>query len=135
MMSAIDKRNFFLTMSALDGQRLAHVAGFAIPSEEVQQSEVLDVVRKWIIITSSGILDTIVECLDWTLEIVNSDGELSSEEVERTREVITSYSVAMVARLLDTHTIALDYDALEGTEVDVPLMIRTLFKLEDYDEQ
>jgi hypothetical protein len=134
MSEAIDKRNFFLSLSVIEGQRLAHFAGFSLPSEEVQQSEVLDVINKHLILSASGMLEIIKECVEWTLSI--TDSELTAEERVRTKEIMAAYSVALLSRLLDSNAVHIDPDLLESPKGDVQGFIRGLFKaaIEDYDE-
>ena len=42
-MTPVDKRNFYLALSILEGQKLASTAGFSVPSGDVQESEIMDI--------------------------------------------------------------------------------------------
>ena len=43
----LSHRTFLLTMSPEDGQEIAEMAGFSLPSEEVMEQETTDVMGKW----------------------------------------------------------------------------------------
>lgn len=135
MNDVMDKRNFFLALSVLNGQRIAHSAGFSIPSEDVQQSEVLDTIHKWVILSGSGIMKQIEKCIDWTLEVTTEEDDLSEEEKEHTREVLFAYSAATISHLLDKGMLTLSPD-LEMVEGNTAEFISELFStvVEDLDE-
>jgi hypothetical protein len=133
MHEAIDKRNFFLALSVVNGQRIAHSAGFAVPSEDVQQGEVLDIIQKWILLSGSGIMEQVTRCIDWTVDVTQDD--MSEEDKQDTREVLLSYSAAVLSHLLDKGMLQLSPD-LVMTEEHTQAFIRDLFEtvIEDFDE-
>lgn len=135
MHDTIDKRNFFLALSILEGQRIAHGAGFSIPSEDVQQSEVLDTIHKWILLSGSGIMSQVSKCIEWTLEVTTEEEAMTPEEVEHTREVLTAFSAATLSHLLDRNMLTLSSD-LDMVEEHTAGFIRDLFAtvVEDLDE-
>jgi|LakMenEpi03Aug12_release.lakeMendotaPanAssembly.Ray.scaffolds.fasta_scaffold1984844_1 hypothetical protein len=135
MNDVIDKRNFFLALSVLNGQRIAHSAGFSTPSEDVQQSEVLDTIHKWVILSGSGIMKQVQKCIDWTLEVTTEENDLSEDEREHTREVLVAYSAATISHLLDKGMLTLSPD-LEMVEGNTAEFISELFSsvVEDLDE-
>lgn len=112
----VDKRNFYLALSVSDGQALANSVGFAIPSLEVQNNELIDTVQKWMTFAAVGIIDQIRECSSWMTEAVVHYQKLSDEELTNTRSILTCYSVALLSYLLDNEYISLDTP--EGTELD-----------------
>lgn len=133
MNDVIDKRNFFLTLDVVNGQRIAHNAGFSIPSEEVQQGEVIDIIHKWILLSGSGIMSEVDKCIDWTMEITE-DG-MSEEEISDTKEVLLSFSASMLSHLLDKNMLQLSPD-LRMEQSNTTAFIRDLFNtvVEDLDE-
>jgi flagellar motor component MotA len=133
MHEAIDKRNFFLALSVVNGQRIAHSAGFAVPSEDVQQGEVLDIIQKWILLSGSGIMEQVTRCIDWTVDVTQDD--MSEEDKQDTREVLLSYSAAVLSHLRDKGMLQLSPD-LVMTEEHTQAFIRDLFEtvIEDFDE-
>ena len=128
---ALLKRNFFLMLSVVDGQRLAHEAGFSLPSEDVQRSELLEVIHKWLIMSGSGMLQTIKTCADWAIE---EDSEEAPEERAATIDALVGFSVALLAYLLDTDAIALS-PTLTISEDSSASFFSDLFKsvIEDVD--
>jgi hypothetical protein len=134
MLDAIDKRNFFLSLSAVHGQHIAHYAGFSVPSEDVQKSEVLDIINKWLILSGSGINSHIKQCVDWTLEVAQ-DSSKNPDEAEQTRDVFIAYSAALLSHLLDKGLIELAPN-LSMQEEYTTDFIRDMFRIvvEDSDE-
>lgn len=120
----VEKRNFFLMLSVVEGQRLAHEAGFSVPSEDVQKSELMDVIKKWLILSSSGILDTIKKCVSWAVE-TNAEPS-TEEELEQILTALTSFGVALLSNLLDTQQLLLSPD-LETSEENATDFFRDLF--------
>lgn len=135
MSELVDKRTFFLTLSVAEGQHIAHGAGFSIPSEDVQKSEILDVVRKWIILSGSGILNEVSECADWLLQVVDLAGDNDEDEEleERTRDILKSFGVALLGHLIDNDKIQLSPDLTFSQENSIEL-ISDLFSVAIDDE-
>lgn len=112
-MTPVDKRNFYLALSILEGQRLASTAGFSSPSEEVQESEIMDVIRKWLVLTSIGCFDNVKECSDWMLEVVKANNNLTESEIENTRNVLVSFGMGLISHLVDSDVLVLPNDTEE----------------------
>lgn len=115
-MTPVDKRNFYLALSILEGQRIASTAGFSSPSEEVQESEIMDVIRKWLVLTSIGVFDNVKECTEWMLDVVKTSNDLTDAEIENTRNVLVSFGMGLVSHLVDSDVLSLP------TEDEIPVM-------------
>lgn len=101
-MTPVDKRNFYLALSILEGQKIASTAGFSSPSEEVQESEIIDVIRKWLVLTSVGVFDHTKVCTEWMLEVVQESNDLTESEIENTRNVLISFGMGLISHLVDS---------------------------------
>lgn len=120
----VDKRNFYLALSVSDGQALANSVGFAIPSLEVQNSELIDTVQKWITLAAVGIIDQIRECTSWMSEAITQYQQLNEDELNNTKSVLTCYSVALLSYLMDSEYITLATQ--EGAELDATRIDRLI---------
>jgi hypothetical protein len=85
----------------LEGQRLASVAGFSAPSQEVQESEIMDTIRKWLILTALGIFENIKDCSELMMEVVKVGDYLSDEELDSTETALVSFGMALISHLID----------------------------------
>jgi hypothetical protein len=112
-MTPVDKRNFYLALSIVEGQRIASSAGFSSPSQEVQESEIMDNIRKWLILTSLGVLENIKDCASLMMEVVNLDSSLSEKELESTEAALISFGMGLVAHLIDSDLLMLINDSDE----------------------
>lgn len=101
-LTPVDKRNFYLALSIIEGQKIASTAGFSSPSEEVQESEIIDVIRKWLVLTSVGVFDHTKVCTEWMLEVVQESNDLTESEIENTRNVLTSFGMGLISHLVDS---------------------------------
>jgi len=106
-MSPIDKRNFYLSLSIMEGQKIASNAGFSVPSAEVQESEIVDTISKWVILTGLGIFDNVKQCSDWMLEVVKVHNNLNDDEIESTQNVLMSFGMSLVSHLVDNELLEL----------------------------
>jgi len=106
-LTPVDKRNFYLALSILEGQKIASTAGFSSPSEEVQESEIVDVIRKWLVLTSVGVFDHTKVCTEWMLEVVQESNELTESEIENTRNVLVSFGMGLISHLIDSELLEL----------------------------
>lgn len=113
-MSAIDKRLYYLMLSPSIGQEFAHMAGFSTPSEEVQESETYDVIGRWAVITTGGILGEILEAADWFCDLQEFDNDEDREDLHRS---LVSHSVALVNKLLDRNKLMLVLDISDVEEL------------------
>ena len=117
----VDKRNFYLSLSVADGQALANSVGFAVPSLEVQNHELIDTVQKWITLAALGIVDQVRECTSWMAEAIVQFQELSEEELSNTKSVLTCYSIALLSYLIDNDYVSLGIQegaVLDETRID-----------------
>lgn len=105
--SPVDKRNFYLALSIMEGQRIASSAGFSVPSQEVQESEIMDTISRWLILTNLGIFQTVQDCTDWMMEVVKLHNDLDDEDIENTKNVILSFGMALVSHLVDNELVVL----------------------------
>jgi hypothetical protein len=105
--SPVDKRNFYLALSILEGQKIASSAGFSVPSQEVQESEIMDTISRWLILTNLGIFQTIQECSEWMMEVVKIHNDLDEDDLENTKNVIMSFGMALVSHLVDNDMLLL----------------------------
>lgn len=103
----VDKRNFYLALSVSDGQALANSVGFAIPSLEVQQNELIDTVQKWMTLAALGITDQVRECADWMTEVLLSFQDLDEDELKNTQTVLVCFSIALLSYLIDSEYLEL----------------------------
>jgi len=82
--SPVEERNFYLTLSILEGQKLAHAAGFSVPSAEVQEHEIMDIMQKWFTLSHAGILDSVKECANWMVNILRDTSDLDEDTIVST---------------------------------------------------
>ena len=121
--SPVDKRNFYLAPSIMEGQRIASSAGFSVPSQEVQESEIMDTISRWLILTNLGIFQTVQDCTDWMMEVVKLHNDLDDEDIENTKNVILSFGMALVSHLVDNELVVLpeaaprEVDTTQGSAI------------------
>lgn len=113
--SPVEERNFYLSLSIVEGQRLAQSVGFSVPSPEVQEHEVMDIIQKWFILSASGILEMLQECSAWMINVLREHNDFSEDQLKSTKNIITSFGVGVIAHLLDQEVISIDEDAYSGT--------------------
>ncbi len=114
-MTPVDKRNFYLSLSIIEGQKIASTAGFFAPSQEVQESEIMDNIHKWLILTALGIFENVKDCASLMMEVVKLDNGLSDFELQSTENALISFGMGLVAHLVDTEllTLASDFEEVE----------------------
>jgi hypothetical protein len=110
LQNIVNKRKFFLSLSAISGQHLAHDAGFAVPSEDVQRHEVIDTVSSWMVLAGVGITSEMLKCIDWLLASIKKHESMTPEEELNSRAVISSFSGAFLIHLLENGYIELNPD-------------------------
>ena len=103
----VDKRNFYLSLSIMEGQKIASSAGFSVPSPEVQESEIMDTISKWVVLTGLGIFETVQNCTEWMMEVVKVHNDLDEEDLENTKNVIQSFGMALISHLVDNEQLIL----------------------------
>lgn len=118
-MSAIDKRMYYLMLSPSLGQDFAHEAGFSMPSEEVQEIETYDVIARWALLTTTGLLEEVLQCSDWFCEL-KSVHDLAEDIKDEFHRTLVSHGVALINKLLDSEKVILmvEQESLEEYEDD-----------------
>jgi hypothetical protein len=121
-MSAVDRRMYYLMLSPSMGQGFAEDVGFSAPSEEVQEAETYEVISRWALLTSMGLLEEIIQCSDWFCDLKDIH-ELSEETKDEFHRTLVSHGVALVNKLLDSEKVILmledtDLLDLEGDDYD-----------------
>jgi hypothetical protein len=95
----LNHRTFLLTMSPQDGQEIAEMAGFSLPSEAT------DVMGKWFTLKALGLLDDITKCSEWVSHIIQLQNDLDEKEVDVSVALFTSFGVSLITMLLDNQDI------------------------------
>jgi len=118
--SILDHRNFCLALSIVEGQQIAHASGFSVPSEEVQQHEVMETIAKWMLLASNGSIDEVVKCTDWFVTLTNLFTTMDEESIESMKLSLSSFGVALLIHLLDNTFLELvgnkEYVAINAME-------------------
>ena len=138
--SPVEERNFYLTLSILEGQKLAHAAGFSVPSPDVQEHEIIDTMQKWFILSNTGVLHHLKECASWMLTVLRENNDFDEATLKATENIITSFGVATIAHLIDQDIISIDETAVHESAIErtmgslVGLMLSAALDELDYDE-
>lgn len=103
----IYKRNFLLTLSPAEGQKVSEQVGFFPPSEEVQEAETFDVVSNWITLAASGAMVEISNASEWVTEYISNKYELTDEELQDVKAAYYTYSVALISYMIQVGVIDL----------------------------
>lgn len=103
----IHKRNFLLMLSPAEGQKISEQAGFAPPSEDVQEAETFDVVSNWITLAAAGAMVEIGNTADWITDYIAQKYELPEEDLDDIRTAYYTYAVALLSYLLQIGVIDL----------------------------
>lgn len=105
-MSAIDKRLYYLMLSPSKGQDFAASGGFSVPSEEVREAETYDIIGRWTIITTAGLLEDIIQTSDWFCELEDMVN-VPEEDLDQFRRTLVSHGVALTNKMLDSGKIVI----------------------------
>lgn len=73
----------------------------------------MDNIRKWLILTSLGVLENIKDCASLMLGVVNLDSSLSEKELESTETALISFGMGLVTHLIDSDLLMLVNDSDE----------------------
>lgn len=106
MIVDIDKRMFYLMLSVTEGQSFASSMGFSTPSEEVQEMEIMDILSRWLMLATAGVLEIAYESAEWFREFLVENEKLSAPEEDFTN-AITVFGVALLNKLMDTGIVGL----------------------------
>lgn len=110
--SPVEQRNFYLTLSVLEGQKLAHSAGFSVPSEDVQKNEISDIFQKWLVLAGIGALDATKECASWMIAMLSEFNDWSDDETDNTKRIITSFGIGLISHLIDSEILVVNEEFL-----------------------
>lgn len=116
-MTAVDKRMYYLMLSPSLGQEFASDVGFSAPSEEVQEAETTEVISRWALLTSGGLLGEILQCSDWFCELKDLH-DLPEQIVDDFHRTLVSHGVGLLNRLLDSGKILMVLEIDEEYEDD-----------------
>ena len=105
-MSAVDKRMYYLMLSPALGQSFANDAGFSAPSEEVQEAETYEVISRWALLTSMGLLESIIQASDWFCEL-RELSDVPLDDKDEFHRTLVSHGVSLVNNLLDSEKVIL----------------------------
>lgn len=136
----VEERNFYLTLSILEGQKLAHAAGFSVPSPDVQEHEIIDTMQKWFVLSNTGVLHHLKECASWMITVLRENNDFDEATLKATENIITSFGVATIAHLIDQDIISIDETAVDSSVTEktmeslVGLMLAAALDDLDYDE-
>lgn len=136
----VEERNFYLTLSILEGQKLAHAAGFSVPSPDVQEHEIIDTMQKWFVLSNTGVLHHLKECASWMITVLRENNDFDEATLKATENIITSFGVATIAHLIDQDIISIDETAVDPSVTEktmeslVGLMLAAALDDLDYDE-
>lgn len=111
-MSAVDKRRYYLMLSPSMGQEFAVSGGFSSPSEDVQEAETFDIVSRWTLLTTAGILQDIIQTADWFCQL-DTIMELSEDERDHLHKTLVSHSIGLINNFLDSGKLILVIDSEE----------------------
>ncbi len=122
--TSLQKRNFHLSLSITNGQELAHLSGFSVPSEDVQKHEIMDVLSKWLVLYDLGIIDEIHKCSDWIVETTAKVNNFNEEQEAASRVFVTSFAIATLIHLFDSqHIDYLDNMKENKSQIDIKKII------------
>lgn len=102
----IDKRMFYLMLSVTEGQQYASSMGFPTPSEDVQEMEIMDILSRWLMLATSGVLEITYESAEWFKEFLVEHEKLTASE-EDFVNAVTVFGVALINKLMDAGLVGL----------------------------
>ena len=114
-MDAVDQRMFYLMLSPTDGQQYADLMGFAPPSEEVQEMEIMDIMSRWITLYKTNVLNDIMESVGWFVQLLQTSDKISSPPDEFS-SALTVFSASLLNRMMDSGKIGLFVDSKEMSD-------------------
>lgn len=111
-MSALEKRKYYLMLSPSLGQEFAVSGGFSSPSDDVQEAETYEIISRWTLLTTAGILEDIIQTADWFCEL-DTITELAQEERDYLHKTLVSHSIGLINKFLDSGKLILVIDSEE----------------------
>lgn len=136
-MTPVDKRNFYLALSIVEGQRIASSAGFSVPSQDVQESEIMDTMRRWLILTALGVFENVKECASLMMDVVRLTNDFTEEEEKSTEDVLVSFGMGLISHLVDSDMLSIvsDSDEIEMDDRSARSFIEMLQNLTDTEDE
>lgn len=104
-MDLVSKRNFYLMMSAIEGQQFAVNMGFSPPSEDVAEVETEEMLTRWAVFLHYGLLKEIQESSEWFTDFLQETNKMGSDRQEF-ESLLTVYGVAMLNKIMDSDKLA-----------------------------
>lgn len=118
-MSSLDKRNFYLRLSTLEGQTFARDMGFSYPSADVEEEEHKDVLTRWAVFMHYGLLREVEQSSKWMTQFLKKTERISAETSSQDfQSLLTIYGVAMLNKVMDSEKLAFVVPIGEEEEED-----------------
>lgn len=95
------KRQFLLSLSIQEGQDIAKLMGFHPASQDVQESEQTDTLRRLVELGASGIASSLAEATEWMCELLALRLDMDEDEKKNSYNVFLSHSIAACLKLMD----------------------------------
>ena len=106
-MNSVDKRNFYLRLSTVEGQTFAADMGFSYPSDDVEEEEHKDVLTRWAVFMHYGLLKEIEQSSKWFTQFLKKTEKVAPEtNSEDFQSLLTIYGVAMLNKIMDAEKLA-----------------------------
>jgi len=102
----IEQRMFYLMLSATEGQKFATSMGYATPSEDVQELEIMDVLSRWMMVSKSGLFDEITEAAHWFVEFLEKTDKINSPPDDFVN-ALTVFAIALINKMLENGLVGL----------------------------
>lgn len=104
-MTNLDKRLFYLMLSANQGQDFAKLMGFSPPSEDVAEFETDEIMTRWAVFLHYGLMAEVEEAAEWFTSFLEESDKLISE-VEEFKSVLVIFGVATLNKILEAEKLA-----------------------------
>ena len=106
-MNSVDKRNFYLRLSTVEGQTFAADMGFSYPSDDVEEEEHKDVLTRWAVFMHYGLLKEIEQSSKWMTQFLKKTERISAETSSQDfQSLLTIYGVSMLNKIMDSEKLA-----------------------------
>lgn len=92
---------YYLMLSPSMGQEFATSGGFSTPSEDVQEAETYDIISRWTLITTAGLLEDIIQTSDWFCELGDMVN-VPEDQKDHFKKTLISHGVALTNKMLDS---------------------------------
>lgn len=105
MSQNVNKRLFYLMLSAVEGQDYAKSMGFSPPSIDVIESETEEVLTRWAVFLHYGLLKEVEEGAKWFTAFLKKTDRISSDS-EDFKSLLTVFGVALLNKIMETEKLA-----------------------------